>query len=377
MLGKRAPCSVALVLLAALGLAAFVLQGACFACGRTASPRLRGRALTRAQATVGVDAETDRGASAAGGSIVGGVLGFLAGGSAAAVLGVAIGIVAGYASEQSQLDRVRAVNKAGFNPTEELGAIPPLGYWDPAGVMKKNLDGDSYNWEWKDRETFEYYRGAELKHGRLAMVALTGMLTAAFVRFPGSQYEMGMVPDGLAVSQSGAACGIGIIFLLAAFVELENGDGKFEDPANLQGSGFLYLGKDFDGYSDDLRNKELAHGRLAMSTVFTLWVYEYGADISPETLFQNPKPVSLVGFLLLLVFWSQYYVDIYDESNPTPVLAGSEAKAALPAGSEAKAALPAGTGANAALSEPAKSLGGGPLIAKTTVSGKIVYRFSS
>merc|ERR1719401_2318856 len=248
-----------------------------------------------------------------------------------------------------------AVSKAGFDPTEELGAIPPLGYWDPAGVMKKNLGGEYYNWEWKDRETFEYYRAAELKHGRLAMVALTGMLTAAFVRFPGSQYVS--APDGLSVSQSGAAGGIGIIFLLAAFVELENGDGKFEDPANLQGSDFLYLGKDFDGYSDDLRNKELAHGRLAMSTVFTLWLYEYGAGISPTTLIQNPQPISYLGFILLLVFWSQYYVDNSGENNPTPVLAVSEAKAALP--------------------EPAESPSGGSLIGQATVDGKTVYRFSS
>jgi light-harvesting complex I chlorophyll a/b binding protein 1 len=292
-------------------------------------------------------------------------LGFLAAGPAAAVLGVAIGAVAGYASEQSGTDRNMAVSKAGFDPTEELGAIPPLGYWDPAGVMKKNLGGDYYNWEWKDRATFEYYRAAELKHGRLAMVALTGMLTAAFVRFPGSQYVS--APDGLSVSESGAAGGIGIIFLLAAFVEVGSGDGKFEDPANLMGSEFLYLGRDFDGYSDDLRNKELAHGRLAMSTVFTLWLYEYGAGISPTTLIQNPQPISYLGAILLLVFWSQYYVDSSEESSPAPVLAASEAKAALPAGTAAKAALP----------EPAESPSGGSLIGQATVDGKTVYRFSS
>jgi light-harvesting complex I chlorophyll a/b binding protein 1 len=292
-------------------------------------------------------------------------LGFLAAGPVAAILGVGIGAVVGYASEQSNLDRARAVNAPGFDPTEEVGAIPPFGYWDPAGVMKKNLDGDYYGFEWKDRATFEYYRAAELKHGRLAMVALTGMLTAAFVRFPGEQFSF--APDGFSVIQSGAASGIGIIFLLAAFVELENGDGKFEDPANLVGSDFLYLGKDFDGYSEDLRNKELAHGRLAMSTVFTLWLYEYGAEISPTTLIQNPQPVSLVGVVALLVFWSQYYVDNYEESNPTPVLAVSEAKVALPAGSQAKAALP----------EAADSPSDGSLISQKTIDGKTVYRFSS
>jgi light-harvesting complex I chlorophyll a/b binding protein 1 len=279
-------------------------------------------------------------------------------------LGVGICAVVGYPTEPSKLESANAVNAPRLDPTEELGAIPPLGYWDPAGIMKKNLDGEYYNWEWKDRATFEYYRAAELKHGRLAMVALTGMLTAAFVRFPGAQFQSDV---GLAVNQTDAASGIGIIFLLAAFVELENGDGKFEDPANLMGSEFLYLGRDFDGYSDDLRNKELAHGRLAMSTVFTLWLYEYGAGISPSTLIQNPQPITWLGAILLLVFWSQYYVDSTEESNPAPVLAGSEAKAALPAGAGAKAALP----------EPAESPSGGSLIYQTNVDGNTVYRFSS
>jgi light-harvesting complex I chlorophyll a/b binding protein 1 len=290
-------------------------------------------------------------------------LGFLAAGPAAAVFGVAIGAVAGYSSEQSQLDQSRSVDAPGFNPTAEIGAIPPFGYWDPAGIMKRNLDGEYYSFEWKDRETFEYYRAAELKHGRLAMVALTGMLTAAFVRFPTSQFAY--APDGLSVSESNAAAGIGIIFLLAGFVELENGDGKFEDPANLVGGDFLYLEKGFDGYSEDLRNKELAHGRLAMSTVFTLWLYEYGAGMSPTTLIRTPQPILAVGVILLLTTWSQYYVDIYEEGNPTPVLAASEEKAALPAGSPANAALP----------EAADSPSGGSLITKVDIDGNTVYRF--
>jgi len=273
-------------------------------------------------------------------------LGFLAAGQVAAVLGVALGAIVGYSGEQSKLDAGRATNKTGFNPTEELGAMAPLGYWDPAGIMKLSLDGEYYDWQWKDEDTFQYYRTAELKHGRLSMVALVGMLTSAFVRFPGSPFES--ASDGLGVAGSSAAGGVGIIFLLAAFIELETGDGKFEDPANLGGSGWLYLGKDYDNYSDDLRTKELAHGRLAMSTVFTLWLFEYGAGISPTTLIQNPNPQYVgVGLVVLVTFWANYL----GLSDPTPTASVSEAKAALPAGSEAKAALPTGSEVKAALPE--------------------------
>ena len=46
---------------------------------------------------------------------------------------------------------------------DELGALPPVGFWDPAGLS----DGIS-------QEKFDSYRLAELKHGRSAMLATVG-----------------------------------------------------------------------------------------------------------------------------------------------------------------------------------------------------------
>jgi hypothetical protein len=43
----------------------------------------------------------------------------------------------------------------------ELGAQAPLGYWDPLGL---SADGD--------QAKFDQYRAAELKHGRVAQLAL-------------------------------------------------------------------------------------------------------------------------------------------------------------------------------------------------------------
>merc|ERR1712194_196367 len=67
-----------------------------------------------------------------------------------------------------------------------IGVLEPFGYWDPLGLMKKNPDEDNYYGaaEWKDEKTFNQYRAAELKHGRLAMLGLTGMIAAVFTRFP-------------------------------------------------------------------------------------------------------------------------------------------------------------------------------------------------
>ena len=47
----------------------------------------------------------------------------------------------------------------------EIGALPPTGYWDPLGL---SADGDA--------EKFKNYREIELKHGRVAMLAVTGYL---------------------------------------------------------------------------------------------------------------------------------------------------------------------------------------------------------
>ncbi|CAK8995637.1 unnamed protein product [Durusdinium trenchii] len=58
---------------------------------------------------------------------------------------------------------------------QELGACPPLGYWDPFGMMA-----------FQDEEKFRRNRELELKHGRICMVATIGMIVPdLFGRFGG------------------------------------------------------------------------------------------------------------------------------------------------------------------------------------------------
>jgi light-harvesting complex I chlorophyll a/b binding protein 1 len=64
---------------------------------------------------------------------------------------------------------------AQFDPSKELGACAPLGYWDPFGMMA-----------FQDEAKFRRNRELELKHGRLAMAGIIGILSPdLFGRLPG------------------------------------------------------------------------------------------------------------------------------------------------------------------------------------------------
>merc|ERR1712151_51599 len=99
-----------------------------------------------------------------------------------------------------------------------------------------------------------------------------------------------------------AASGLGIIFLLAGIVEVEKGDGDFDDPLDIQSKAVGTWGS-----LNDLRNKELAHGRLAMSTVATLWIFEYNFNLTPQHyLAQQLSPAALIALFALFLIWASW-----------------------------------------------------------------------
>jgi len=56
-----------------------------------------------------------------------------------------------------------------------LGAQPPLGFWDPLGLLTD-----------ADQERFDRLRYVEVKHGRISMLAVLGhIVTASGYRLPG------------------------------------------------------------------------------------------------------------------------------------------------------------------------------------------------
>merc|ERR1719411_1639836 len=75
-----------------------------------------------------------------------------------------------------------------FQPYEQLGTTEPLGFFDPAGFTKTG-----------DEAGFRNLRAAELKHGRVAMMAAVGAVVQHYIRFPfGGLWE---APSGLGATQ--------------------------------------------------------------------------------------------------------------------------------------------------------------------------------
>lgn len=157
----------------------------------------------------------------------------------------------------------------------ELGALPPVGYWDPLG-LSSNID----------QETFTNYRTAELKHGRVAMLAVVGYLVAEVARFPGAIDLDGTtfqsIPNGVAALkvvpafgwfQIGASIGWWEIFGWKQVEGGQPGDFGFEGPQKVEGAEKAVL-----------QTKELQNGRLAMLAIGELLTHDLAKPVG-ESLF--------------------------------------------------------------------------------------------
>merc|ERR1719453_2290072 len=132
-----------------------------------------------------------------------------------------------------------------FDPSKQVGALPPLGFFDPLNFSKVG-----------DKEGFRNLRAAEIKHGRVAMMAALGAVAQHYIKFPGFE----KVPAGLgAVTTAPGTYGFAALFVLSGVLELavwtqdaKKEPGDFGDPVGL------------GMYDVDMRNKELNNGRIAM-----------------------------------------------------------------------------------------------------------------
>jgi len=171
---------------------------------------------------------------------------------------------------------------AAFDVTTEVGVCDPFGkpgeyVWDPFGETK-DMDADKFRW----------YRKAEIKHGRVAMIAIAGLLNQGLWRFGAVELAsfdggLGLVqsdfygtPNGVAaILDGGAGPYMGLVVILAGILELRMSDdgrepGNFGDPA-----GILSASGGVGAYDENWRNMEINNGRLAMFGIIGALSAEY------------------------------------------------------------------------------------------------------
>lgn len=133
-----------------------------------------------------------------------------------------------------------------FDPSMFVGAVEPLGLFDPLGFTKDI-----------DMESFRDLRESELKHGRVAMLASLGLVVQHFVHIGGERAATGV---GALNSLEGKV-GLFAVFAWGGVLEYtwkqdpEKEVGNFGDPLGV------------NMYNLDMRNKELNNGRFAMICV--------------------------------------------------------------------------------------------------------------
>jgi light-harvesting complex I chlorophyll a/b binding protein 1 len=163
------------------------------------------------------------------------------------------------------------------------GSLPGDVGFDPfyLSSIPKNFAGFIQPPSWEETEgiaTLYWMREAELKHGRVAMLAWFGWLATdgAFgimMRFPGSIYSVENIPNAynahdILVSQGS----MGFLLLVISFIEfcssaalVQVSKGELERDAGDFGLDPLQFLKDKSkDESDKMKTRELLNGRLAM-----------------------------------------------------------------------------------------------------------------
>merc|ERR1712029_303483 len=157
----------------------------------------------------------------------------------------------------------------------ELGVQPPLGFWDPLGLLND-----------ADQERFDR-RYVEIKHGRISMLAFLGnIITRAGIHLPGSIDLSGTSFDSIgngwaAISGPNAIPQSGLlqIVLLAGVLELfvmKDIEGTGNEFVGDFRNGWIDFGWDTFDEETKLfkRGVELNNGRAAQFGILGLMVHE-------------------------------------------------------------------------------------------------------
>ena len=161
-----------------------------------------------------------------------------------------------------------------------LGAQPPLGFYDPLGLV---ADGD--------QAEFDRLRFIELKHGRISMLAVLGYLVQENgIRLPGnidfSGHAFADIPNGWAALSAmpgtGLAQIIGFIGILELAVMKDITGGEFVGDFR---NNYIDFGWDKFDEATKLKKRaiELNQGRAAQMGILALMVHEQlGVSLIPH-----------------------------------------------------------------------------------------------
>lgn len=202
-------------------------------------------------------------------------------------LAILASVVAGSAAFAPVQQQSRSSMALNADLTKEIGAQAPLGFFDPTGTC----GADPTNADAATVEEFERKRWVELKHGRIAMLAVVGYLaTYAGARFPGAEN----IPSGFAAL--GEIPGMVWAQMIATWTMMEaaNQD-QFQAPWGTDERGaskaefkgdfrnqFIDFGwdKQTDAWKKNKRTVELNQGRAAMMGITGLMVHDLMGNVA-------------------------------------------------------------------------------------------------
>ena len=185
-------------------------------------------------------------------------------------LSILASLIAGAAAfaPSQQASSTTALRAADFS--DDIGVTAPLGVWDPLNVLTNSMATDA---------KIERLRAVEIKHGRVAMLAVVGYLvTKAGVRLPGLED----VPSGFAAWDALPGEVLGQMGITWIFMEMANRDqtGNAEFPGDFR-NGYLDFGWDSQSeeWKKNKRTIELNQGRAAQMGILGLMIHEYMGNV--------------------------------------------------------------------------------------------------
>jgi len=223
-----------------------------------APPALRATAALESRVALPAVGQHAAGAQAASSNFAFGALAVASVGGAAVLTGAQR-----RAAARAEKRKAAVAVCAGPKVLEGTGGPFPEDCWDPAGLTKG-----------KDDETLRYYRAAELKHGRVAMVACLGWFHTAAGWHPiGDGAVRSQISDDplIAAQQLPVAGWLQIFFTIMSLEWLTTFICKApeEKPWDVLGVSDLIADEEYPEWKNQ-KMRELNNGRLAMVAIIGL-----------------------------------------------------------------------------------------------------------